>query len=220
MPLLEISRTVQSRTHRELFGRLREPRGAGGQLARSLWLGRVCVVSEARGPGCEDSAERGRAVQSDPEVPSKQSAQNLVCELGDLRWPGRVRCTGHHRVDRAEHLGAALEGEAGASGILPDDKSQEVDAPQRARETARARPCPEFGERVEAVGVRVADEPLKHCGIVALPSAADERVRGVVRDPENLRRVFSALVLVELIARVLGGLVEVVGHRVNGTLER
>ena len=220
MPLLKVSCTVQSRTDGELVGSLREARGAGGQLGCSLWLGCVCVISETRAPRRKDSAERGRAIERDCEVPSKQSAQNLVCELRDLRRPGRVRCAGYHRVDRGEHVGAALKGKGRASGILSDDKSQEVDAPKRAWKTARARPGPEFGERVEAVRVGVCHEPLEHRGVVACSRTPDERVRGVVRDSENLRRVFSTLVLVELIARVLGRLVEVVGHRVNGTLER
>ena len=124
----------------EFFGRAREPQCPGRQLAGPFRLGGVLVVGDGRASRGRHPAERGRPIERDGEVALEQPAKDAVGQFGDLGRPGRRGRSGHHRVDRRDHLRAALKQVRRPLRILPDQQPQQVDAPQRPRQALRVRP--------------------------------------------------------------------------------
>ena len=111
-----------------------------------------------------------------------------------------------------EHLGAALEEQRDALRILADHEPHEVEAPERPGQAVRGRARPQLGEHVDAVLVGVAHEPVDHGGVVALAGPGEQRPRGLVRDPDDGRRIVAARERLELRTAEQRGLVEVIRH--------
>ena len=173
---------------------------------------RVCgigIVCQARQPGGRHPRERGGPIEGDGEVAREEAVQDAVGELDDLVGAGRDRRARDDLVDRVRHLGAALERERLAARILPDERAQQVDAPERAGQALRRRVRPEFGDRVDAVLVGVRHEPGDDLGIGVFAHPREQRRRGVVGDTAEVRRIFCAEVAVEHGRRETGGAVEV-----------
>ena len=171
---------------RPIAGRNWEP---GPPSEESIELGRVVdrgirVVGEiGRAGGCR-AAERCRALQGDREVAHVGAVQHLVGEHADLLRAGRGLGARDDDVGGREHFATALEEQRRAERVLPDERAQERQPPQRTRQRPRARPRPQLGERVEPVLVRVGDHALHEVGVVALAHAMHESAGAVVGDAE------------------------------------
>src|SRR6185312_9711261 len=162
------------------------------------------VIREARVARREQAAERGRALECHGEVALEQSAQDLIGERHDLVWPGGNRRARNDGVDRGGGVTAPLEEKADRIRVLADERAQQIDAPERTRQAARARLRPEFRDGVDAVLVGEGDEAIDHPGVTTVLHAPEQRLRGVVRDAARVCGVLAALERLELGRRRTG----------------
>ncbi|OEI67456.1 hypothetical protein Cus16_2891 [Curtobacterium sp. ER1/6] len=196
----------------EVRGELREPECAPGQLARTRSRRQVGVVGDRRRARRGQPAERRSAVECHREVARVQAVQDAVREREDLRRTRRLLGTSDGLVDRADPLRAALEEVRDLLRVLPDDDTDEVDAPQGARQGVRPHARPELGDRVDAVHVRVGHQAFDHRRVRVLPHAVQQGVRGLVRDAVHQRRVVAALDRGELLVGEVDGAVVIARH--------
>ena len=123
---VELVGTGEPGAGRQFLGRGCESCRTRGEVARALGIGQVRVIRKARRSGCTNPAERRRPIERNAEVSREESAQDLVCELGDLVRPRRHGRARNDRVDRLENLAAALEQQAGALGVLSNQQAQQA----------------------------------------------------------------------------------------------
>jgi hypothetical protein len=182
-------------------------------------LGGVHVVREVERAVRGHPTERGGPIEREREIAFEDAPEDLVGEREQLLRTGRVRRTGHDRIDTREALGTPPVGDAHLLAVSADHLAHEIEAPQRAGQAQGSGAGPQLGDGVDALPLRERDEPLDDLRIRIGADPADEGLRGLMSGTDEHRGVLPALHEIEVLGGHPNRAVEV-GHPPSVRAER